>query len=93
MVCTAGANWLLMILFTFTYVSHNGCNSFSGSKVSFLGSFIANKREMHCCQVTKVQCPFSALECMTVRLNFYEMDLNANCILGQPEFFWLSMVI
>jgi hypothetical protein len=83
----------MLILFTFTHGSHNGCYSFSGSKVSFLGSFIANKRELHCCQVTKVQCSFSVFECMMVRLSFYEMDLNAICILGQPEFFWLSMDI
>jgi len=52
MVCTAGARWLL-ILFIFTHGSHNWCNSFSASKVSFPGSFISNKRQR--CIVAKSQ--------------------------------------
>ena len=48
---------------------------------------------MHFFQVTKVQYWFSALECMTVKLNFYEMDLNANCILGRPGFSRLNVDI
>lgn len=53
-VYTAGASWLLMlILFIFTYGSHNWCNSFSARKVSFPGSFISNKRQR--CIIAKSQ--------------------------------------